>query len=59
MYIHDLQEQHFLYINCFRFANVKYNTTIIDNFISDNSNIAYINTYDCINSIAVRYLKAK
>ena len=43
-YTHDLQEQNFLANNCFRFANVMNNTTKINIFDSDNSNIACIKT---------------
>ena len=34
-------------MNCFRFANVKNNATVINIFNIDGNNIAYIKTQQC------------
>ena len=34
-------------MNCFRFANVKSDATVINTFNTDDNNIAYIKTQHC------------
>ena len=46
-------------MNCFRLANVMNNTTVINTFNSDNSNIAYIKTQHCQIMATVTYMILK